>query len=368
MAELRSLVAKVRVHCNAKDASLDSVLAVLKQNLVTVSMHQPYTFTHPCIYATLLVHQDTECLAQIRVDEVLIPDEAHEPSMRALLQACILEAQSMTACKKGIRGGLKPPAQVQYEAAVGTATKRPANTDAAGVGPSQALKRLAFGKMAQRDIDEWAERARVDAILGSCSRSLKEMKCGVRCYKAFVDATRQQPEDCYLPPRIDTLLAWSTLFRSRATFSNYLGYLRTACLLTKCPTAVFQDPALARAKASAAKRGHFTPRPNMWIRRATLERIMKWCDTHLQFKAYGDLFLLAYAFLLRLPSEALPVWCGGTTRQASLRIVGKQLDLSIASRYEHTSYANRQPLPTVLLCRQEEPAQPKQADARMLVQ
>ena len=42
----------------------------------------------------------------------------------------------------------------------------------------------------------------------------------------------------YFPPKIDILLAWSTLFRSEGTLSNYLGYVRTGCLLVKAPTQV----------------------------------------------------------------------------------------------------------------------------------
>ena len=40
-------------------------------------------------------------------------------------------------------------------------------------------------------------------------------------------------KDSKLPPRLETLLAWSRLFRSGRTFRNYLGYVRTACLVTK---------------------------------------------------------------------------------------------------------------------------------------
>eukprot|EP00973_Karenia_brevis_P002444 329901-Karenia_brevis.AAC.1 len=38
------------------------------------------------------------------------------------------------------------------------------------------------------------------------------------------------------PPSLRALLAWSTMFRCAATFQNYVGYVRTACLLAGVPT------------------------------------------------------------------------------------------------------------------------------------
>ena len=73
----------------------------------------------------------------------------------------------------------------------------------------------------------------------------------------------------------------------------------------------------------------------MWIRRATLEKIVKWCDERPSFRAYGMLYLAAYAFLLRLPSEALPMrsecpeTCDG---QALLKKDGEKLVLKLGRR------------------------------------
>ena len=39
----------------------------------------------------------------------------------------------------------------------------------------------------------------------------------------------------YFPPKLDILLAWSQLFRSKDTFGNYLNHVRTACILVKQP-------------------------------------------------------------------------------------------------------------------------------------
>ena len=98
--------------------------------------------------------------------------------------------------------------------------------------------------------------------------------------------------DRHLPPELNDLIAWSTLFRSVGTFANYIGHVRTACLITEASTKVrvflfrvgcglscclsnkvFDDPALRRVKSGIAKRGNFDKRPKMWIQR--LEALVK---------------------------------------------------------------------------------------------
>jgi hypothetical protein len=45
-------------------------------------------------------------------------------------------------------------------------------------------------------------------------------------------------KDSKLPPRLEALLAWSRLFRCGRTWRNYMGYVRTACLVAKMPVGV----------------------------------------------------------------------------------------------------------------------------------
>ena len=92
----------------------------------------------------------------------------------------------------------------------------------------------------------------------------------------------------YFPPLLEDLVAWSTLFRSADTWSNYCGYVRTGCLLCKasveahvmapcsvgamrCGRArgrqVFRHPAVRRAKASIRNFQNFDGRERLWVRR-----------------------------------------------------------------------------------------------------
>jgi len=134
----------------------------------------------------------------------------------------------------------------------------------------QALKQLDLRDRTQTEIDVWMEEARVDAIIGSCALSLPSVKSGTRCYMAFVgacaylhtmgpealrvqcrvpDATGRKGKG-YFPPVLETLLAWSTLFRSPGTLSNYLGYVKTSCLLVCAPTEVKLLQCLAAVNAT----------------------------------------------------------------------------------------------------------------------
>ncbi len=101
----------------------------------------------------------------------------------------------------------------------------------------------------------------------------------------FAADSLKQGAIVYFPPKIDDLLAWSTLFRSPGTWANYCGYVRTGCLLVKAPTEVrdalqalaedggnrvpqvFRHPAVKRAKASIRNFGNFQERERLWIRR-----------------------------------------------------------------------------------------------------
>jgi len=117
----------------------------------------------------------------------------------------------------------------------------------------------------------------------------------------------------YFPPKLEWLQAWALLFRCHLTFSNYLGYVKTACLIVGTDVSIFGHPGVGRAKLSIKKAAQFTPRPKMWIRREKVAAMLEWARGHTQFESFAMLFLLAYSFLSRLPSEALPVVAGRGT-------------------------------------------------------
>ena len=109
---------------------------------------------------------------------------------------------------------------------------------ARGGGPRKALQEVTNVLVTGRDRERFIEKARIDAILGACPRSLPQLRSGVRLFASFVDSVRPGATR-YLPPELDTILAWSMLFQSPGTFANYLGYVRTACLLIGTQVGLF---------------------------------------------------------------------------------------------------------------------------------
>ena len=110
-----------------------------------------------------------------------------------------------------------------------------------------------------------------------------------------------------LPPTIDGLLQWSRLFRHPGTFGNYVTYTKLACELEGEPVEVFLHPSLKRAKQAIEKRRLWAPREPTWIRMGTLERLLVLVFERPHLKELLFLFLASYVFLLRLPSEGLPM-------------------------------------------------------------
>ena len=186
----------------------------------------------------------------------------------------------------------------------------------ATAGPRKTIDELCLKLHSQGDMDRWCAQARVDALLGSCSRSLPSVKSGCRCYLAFAQRVLGKTQAQALPPLLDELLAWSGLFRCADTFSNYLGYVKVGTMLVGGCVAVFSDDSLRRAKRSIRNRDSFKRRERMFLQLDVVRNIVVACCTQPGNMRWGMLYLLAYVFLLRLPSEALPVvrGCVGSAR------------------------------------------------------
>ena len=149
--------------------------------------------------------------------------------------------------------------------------------------PKQQLREFGLASMSQAQKDAFVEEARQEAILGSCARSWDYTVSGFRSYLKFAGQVLPLGASL-LPPKLRILLAWQRTFRSHGTYCNYLGHVKTACLvrgvstevapccsswhvLPACCEQVFSHPALLRAKSTVKKCGGFKPRERMWIRR-----------------------------------------------------------------------------------------------------
>jgi len=181
--------------------------------------------------------------------------------------------------------------------------------DASRGGPRQALKRLCSFNT-EKDRASWIANAKLQAILGSCPKSHASVLSGIRCYIAFAEKVLKIEGEVF-PPSREGLLAWSISFRCHGTFCNYLSYVQTACELLDVPTEVFSCRALKRAKVAITKRDQFVSRCSMFLRLPMVRSLMRLAVSD-GCKRDAMLYLVSYVFLLRVPSEALPmVMCNG---------------------------------------------------------
>ena len=88
-----------------------------------------------------------------------------------------------------------------------SATKLPPVTD----GPGKALDKLLL-QLSDADARRaWAEKARIQAIVGSCARSTSSTKTGIRHWVKFAKEVLRLPRP--YPAPVWGLQAWSQIFR-----------------------------------------------------------------------------------------------------------------------------------------------------------
>ena len=197
--------------------------------------------------------------------------------------------------------------------------------DVSGLGPTAAIEKLKESMPSDSAAHaRWLSEARVAAILGSCPRSRESFRSGLRNYIRFAKVAFGGGELGF-PPSVDTLLLWSHNFRCvvrfslycclaprsghrwQGTYSNYLGRLRTACLALEVPMPPAEHPAVIRAKTSIVKRMLYSPKPRMFIQRTMVRNMFLSAERGLLTVRMAMLWLVSYLFLLRVPSEALPM-------------------------------------------------------------
>jgi hypothetical protein len=63
--------------------------------------------------------------------------------------------------------------------------EREVRTQAMGLGPRAALRRANLGSMSCEKKKAWIEEARLDALLGHKTATLRSLRSGVACYITF---------------------------------------------------------------------------------------------------------------------------------------------------------------------------------------
>ena len=158
------------------------------------------------------------------------------------------------------------------------------------------------------DIQLLCKAATQVAVLGAAPRSDAWKSSGMNSWTRFAQRVlRMRREDC-LPPTTDGLVAWSMAFKSRGTYDNYCGGVKSACLMWGLDVTAFNSELLGRAKMAIAKRSRKDPgSPGITFDILTL---LVDCALDEQDSKSAALYVVAYWYLLRVPSEGLPARLG----------------------------------------------------------
>ena len=105
-------------------------------------------------------------------------------------------------------------------------------------------------------------------------------------------------------------------------------------MLIDKPMEVFRNPAVSRAKASIYKRCTWTPKVRKFLTMDILVMLLRWCgrQNDVELKTLAVAYLVAYIFLLRLPSEALPLQKGYAEDKACIYRDGDEMVVQLPRR------------------------------------
>lgn len=143
---------------------------------------------------------------------------------------------------------------------------------------------------------------------------------GVRHWLKYIRTiycSEEEQERHAFPPSMQNLLGWSNCFQCLGTFTNYLGYLRSACHAQGCDAPPVGHPALRLAMISIVKRELYQAKPKMFINKSLVSDMVLSVQRGWEDINGAALWLTSYIFLLRLPSEALPA-CRGSPDNSAL--------------------------------------------------
>ena len=235
-------------------------------------------------------------------------------------------------CPDGVLGWLQRPVQLPvvckrrcplacdasgFSSALDVAIRGAAPLRILNCGPSKAAKSF----LAEHaDTERWLQDSRIAAIAGSCPRSHASLRSSVRAYCMFALRVNRPA----LPPTIDMFLSWSLLFRCKGTFQNYVSNVRTACQLVGLDTSSLHDRVLTKAVRSIEKRRDYIARKPMFLCESSVRKLLahgRECSDP-DATALAMSFLTTYVFMLRMPSECLPMRvASGNASDAALQSV-----------------------------------------------
>ena len=181
-------------------------------------------------------------------------------------------------------------------------------------------------------LDESAQRAMLRAI----GKSLKSYSSGIRCWAAFCDCTGIQP---HFPAKQDMVLKYLGIFSRYETCQQYIKHLKWAhnFLRLEC---MWQSPTHDQAMRGL-KKGSLPPKPKPALPARVVSKMVKAAMDEGSFEV-AALMAVACHFLLRVPSEAIPLEWEGAHSSVTLNDLTATITLTTRKNVAVPSVLERQ--------------------------
>ena len=167
------------------------------------------------------------------------------------------------------------------------------------LGPAAKINALKQATPDSQQLLRFLSAGAQSNILEQVRATLPSVASGVSCYLSFCALLGIAP----FPPSADVVARWSAIFAPGKTYSLYLSHLSKACQLMEIDSSWRTDTVRGIAKGLANKPS-LKARFHNSLTPAILDRLMKKESWDSEF---ARLCFVSFLFMLRLPSEALPL-------------------------------------------------------------
>ena len=166
------------------------------------------------------------------------------------------------------------------------------------LGPAAKIRSLGKLKAPAKEVHRFLNTGAQLNTLRQVQDSLRSVAAGVQCWASYCDLINTP----YFPPLSHNVLKWSTFFHPGGTFALYLAHLGKACQLLNIPP-TWYTTAVRGVSKGLINAQDFSLKFENYMFKNLFRKLIAHESLHSEA---GRLFYLAYVFILRLPSEALP--------------------------------------------------------------
>ena len=191
--------------------------------------------------------------------------------------------------------------------------------------PREFITKLAEAKRWGANVGTLLQERAMIIKIESSRKNLGSVASGLRAWHAFAVSLKGYPDEASLPPRCDEdVVEFISLFKSSKTAKNYISYVKWACIFFSIPT-TWRSDAVQQALNGVTRRElrlvGGSKRIEVLMTEHALHTLVTMADNLQLHDGLQEVALLAWVFLLRVQSEALPLETG-TAEEAKSAALG----------------------------------------------